>query len=363
MYIHSAGANFVPRTCKSAFAVKNSQKNNPSSITCVSILVRKANECEFEKISSTWMRDGKPLENPPVEKFDKKKAPENATEKVVITAEYIKKPDGAEDETASAVKIGNEEWMVSNYHAVRYYCNKPVTEVKDCREQNSYKTDIRLFPAAKLEEANRSIYIPSYRLEKLLKNPEERKKLLEGDEELKKHTWEKQIEIDASRPVRRLLEGRYGSRRNLSIVELGPYCSTWVPRALIKEGNGNYYYGLDVSMAGLDKQREFLAEEGKNMIAHTRQVWGCLYKMPFEPGSADLVVAAASFPLFSPEKDVKDAIDETFRALKRNGEFVLDAGSVELMAPKAVSYLMQKFNLVFSHGAGIGRILVLRKKS
>ena len=99
------------------------------------------------------------------------------------------------------------------------------------------------------------------------------------------------------------------------------------------------------------------------MLSHSNQVVGNLYNIPGENASVDLVVASASFPLFAAERDVKDAINEVARVLKKGGEFVLDSGSIELAAPGAVAHLMGKFEVADSYKAGIGcRILILRKK-
>lgn len=280
-----------------------------------------------------------------------------------IEFKHASNPDiEAPDKITTEIKY-NKEGIETDYKTIRYCRKKPVIKVEDHWDGKNWKNSIYLFPEAESSVLDNPVWPGNNRLENFLNDPEQKKILFEGDEKLKKATREEQLKLDAEHTaVTGLLDKRYGGRHNLSIVEIGPYCSTWVPRTLIKEGNGNFYSALDISKAGLDKQREFLAKEGEYMVAHTKQVWGDLYNMPFESSSADLVVTSACFPLCASKEDTIDAIDETARVLKTGGEFVLDAGSVELAVPAAVSHLLKKFDVIDSEGGGPGRILVLRKK-
>lgn len=160
-----------------------------------------------------------------------------------------------------------------------------------------------------------------------------------------------------------LLERRYGDRTGMAVLELGPATSTMVPTTL-KDG-GHQYFGMDLSLPLLQKQRDLVHEQG-HTVDGALQVQGDTYGMPFHDGTCDLVFTSCHPPFFSasPEDQVI-ALSEVARVLKPGGEFVLFPWYAETKDERIEDYLLRTFEVVERHsrpGETDRQVLVLRKR-
>lgn len=252
------------------------------------------------------------------------------------------------------------KWFVTSHKATRLYKGKPVFEIEDKHLSNGWKTTLKVWPLAK------KVHTPPEYIEGRETNIAcTLKEIREGDKELEAEDKEYTIEKDRERLPPPILVKRYAHRKNLNILELGPSCRAKVPRALLKEGSGNSYTGLDIGLMTLQKQQELLKEEGGYMALHSRQVLGDFYNAPLKSESAGLIVAIGSLPFscrVSEEKNYIDVTNEIARLLKKDGEFVLDWAVLEDASPAAVAHLLDLFSLIDSDGEGTSRTLVFRKR-
>jgi SAM-dependent methyltransferase len=117
------------------------------------------------------------------------------------------------------------------------------------------------------------------------------------------------------------LQERYGKRKDMDILEVGPLRTTSVAHALA--GSTKLYQGLDISKNAAKVQQEFLDKEG---LTRAKAIVGDLYNLPLADGSQDLIFASRTTPLGSihaTRESLTRAYSEIARVLKPGGEFVL----------------------------------------
>lgn len=161
-----------------------------------------------------------------------------------------------------------------------------------------------------------------------------------------------------------LLDARYGDRKDMTILELGPATSTVVPDTLA--GRGHRYVAMDLSMPFLEKNRELLHDLGHTADGMAVQVRGDSYGLPFRDGTCDLVFTSCHPPFVSasPEDQVL-ALSEAARVLKEGGEFVLFPWHSEEKDPRVEGYLLRTFEVAERHTSPLGPgrdLLILRKR-
>jgi SAM-dependent methyltransferase len=118
-----------------------------------------------------------------------------------------------------------------------------------------------------------------------------------------------------------LLQERYGKRKELSVLEIGPLRTTSVAHALA--ANTKLYQGLDISKNAVRVQQENLDKEG---LTNAKSIVGDIYNLPLPDQSQDLVFASRTTPLGSvhaTRESLTRAYSEIARVLKHGGEFVL----------------------------------------
>lgn len=160
-----------------------------------------------------------------------------------------------------------------------------------------------------------------------------------------------------------ILERRYGDRTGMAVLELGPATSTMVPMTL-KDG-GHQYFGMDLSLPLLEKQRDLVHEQG-HTVDGALQVQGDTYGMPFQDATCDLVFTSCHPPFYSasPEDQVI-ALSEAARVLKTGGEFVLFPWYSEMKDDRIEDYLLRTFEVLERHPSpneADRQLLVLRKR-
>lgn len=339
------------------------QKNTAAGpeLSRTRVFVRGEKDNWWKPAGEQWMKDGKTLEENP---FDQGKpgmdgdVKTQAPETLIIHERFTQEP------VDSAVPFNsidtNGEWFIASSKRTQIRDGKLAVQSDNQLQPGGWHSEMKIGPGS-LGEMNNRPTVNNYR-PKPADDPEVIEMERSSAEQLKNHTYQEQVKGDEKMTPRFLLQERYGDRKNMNIVEIGPYTTTMVARELLKEGSGNNYTAIDIAEAGQKKQKEFLQQAGEYIFSHSKQIHGDLYHMPLESASADLLVSCGgSFPLFAPEKDARDAIDEASRVLKPGGEFVLDTGILELAAAGTLSHLMSKFEITGSHDAG--RVVVLRKKT
>lgn len=345
-----------------------SRNSSLSHVLDKELLVLQESNGAFKRVAKSCSYNDKLLRQDPTQVGDSvmmENSVTDAREKLYCERKFYAKPPN------SGYKYHrwetNGKWFITSYKATRFYNGKPVFSIKDKHLRNGWKTTLKIWPVAKeihTPPESSEIGRRKHLLAEFLKEIRDGNKTTEAD--LKQYSIEREREHDSGMSISYILAKRYGNRKNLNIIELGPYCCTVVPRAILKEGTGNRYTALDLSLLGLQKQHEFLKEEGGYMVSRSRQVVGDFYNAPFLSESADLIVAIACFPFSltrSKEKDFIDATSEVARLLKGGGEFVLPGAGLEQSSPAAVAHLLKLFDVVDSNGEGIGRTLVFRKKN
>lgn len=160
-----------------------------------------------------------------------------------------------------------------------------------------------------------------------------------------------------------ILERRYGDRTGMAVLELGPATSTTVPVTLREAAD--QYFGMDLSLPLLEKQRDLVHEHG-HTVDGALQVQGDTYGMPFQDGTCDLVFTSCHPPFVSasPEDQVV-ALSEVARVLKPGGEFVLFPWYSEKKDSRVQDYLLRTYEVVERHsspGHDDRQLLVLRKR-
>ena len=343
--------------------VSISEKEEKPEAVRIKVFTRDLNEKWWTSSGEKWTDgDGKPLERNPI-------CPEKpgstgdlkteAHEKLIIKDDFTSHPK------SSRVKFreidSNGELFIASSKRTQVRDGKFATQSHNELTDRGWMTTMKVFAEANRED-NRETR-NNYRVENLLADPDREKLLKEEEEQLKLLTPEIQLEYDRGRysHIGYLLEDRYGDRKNLDILEIGPYTTTMVPRTILKEGSGNQYTGLDVSEAGLRKQREVLDYAGGYAAENSRQVVGDLYHIPRDDNSTDLIVSlGGSFPFYSRESDAKEAINEISRVLKPEGEFVLNTGILEVAMPGTIAHIMKNFDITAS--ADGGETIIFKKK-
>lgn len=155
------------------------------------------------------------------------------------------------------------------------------------------------------------------------------------------------------------LRDRYGDRKEMSILEIGPGTTGVVPRALL--GNGNQYHGIDLSPEALALQQQVLTEDGFGPIAQS--VGDFTQGLPVADNSQDLVCGFASIPTWESTSEVKAQFDEFYRVLKPGGEFLMGGLGLEQASPAAIAHILDRFELIPQRETGQSVDLLLRKRA
>lgn len=156
------------------------------------------------------------------------------------------------------------------------------------------------------------------------------------------------------------LRDRYGGRRDLNILEIGPGTTGVVPRALLTPGSGNRYHALDLSPQALALQKQVLTEDGVGPLQQT--VGDYADGLPVPDGSQDLVCGYASISTWGDTQDVKRYFDEFHRVLKPGGEFLMGGLGLEQASPAAIAHILDRFELIPQRETGQSVDLLLRKR-
>lgn len=250
---------------------------------------------------------------------------------------------GPETLIQSRYAPGPEGWLLCDQSVTVSRDDQPVVSLRETRQGDHWHTELTLFQTTGDEE-HRDPVRPE-----LPASEVERARNLSVEEVL---SW------DATRSGRvEVLQDRYGDLRGASILELGPFATTYVARALLTEENGNRYLGVDLNPAALAKQREVLDSVGGAPARRSRQEVADLFHLPVEDGSQDLVVAYASFPIGARSQDAIAGLEEVRRALKPGGEFLCESWPLHDAAPATLAHLQERFELVGTPEPGRGFIL------
>ncbi len=155
-----------------------------------------------------------------------------------------------------------------------------------------------------------------------------------------------------------LLQRRYGHRQQMDIAELGPATSTTVAATL---SHANHrYLAIDLSEPYLEKQQEFLAQD---TAAQCFAVKGDSYALPIQDGKADLIVTSCHPPFVSAStQDKAIALDEVWRTLKDDGEFVLFPYDPQGRGADMAPLLESRFDTVDQSQQRPDRVAVVLKK-
>jgi len=161
-----------------------------------------------------------------------------------------------------------------------------------------------------------------------------------------------------------LLQRRYGDREGMTVVELGPATSSVVPRALGE--SLHRYFGTDLSVPLMDRQRDVLNEPGFQ-IAGAYQVQGDTYDLPYESGVADVLFTSCHPPFVSSSPGERiQAFGEAARVLKEGGEFVLFPWTGQGEHPAVKAFIDKHFEVVDRQVSFYGadrQMVVFRKKA
>lgn len=336
------------------------QKNNPLDKTLTKTMLWVRKDEDFERVGYKWELNGKGLNQEPsdlgipIYSGAKGNTSINAPEYMVTKEIFAKtKPN---PKYHHHKYDSNGKWSIVGWESKRYFNGEPVIQVTDKLLPSGWKSVIQCGTAM---DKTIGPYMDRHQLSKKERDQYNKKEM----EVLDRITKEEALSDASTRPARHFLERRYSKRKNMNIVDFGPRCTTHVQKALLKEGSGNRYFGVDIFGAGLQKQRTFLAEEKNGYeYSHSYQIIGDFYQTPLASNSADIIVASASVPMDAFEKDFKKAINEVRRVLKTGGDFVLAGAFIEMDSPSSVSYLLKYFDVVDSYDKGMNRILVFRKK-
>ncbi len=263
------------------------------------------------------------------------------------------KPEAVERETAISARYlpSADGWLLSDQTALVCQNGRPLVEVRDVRQGAGWKEELAVYQATGLEGERR----PAGRLSDVERDPH----LLDSEvERAQSMSVADVLAWDETRAWRsELLRERYGHLSQARVLELGPFATTYVARALVTEGSGNRYLGVDLNATALALQREVLDSVGGPAAEGSRQHVGDFFSLPVEDNSQDLVVAYASFPIGAPSQDAIAALEEAHRSLKPGGEFLCEGWPLYDVAPATLAYLSEKFQVVGAPGPGAGFIL------
>ncbi|MBT9588497.1 class I SAM-dependent methyltransferase [bacterium] len=155
-----------------------------------------------------------------------------------------------------------------------------------------------------------------------------------------------------------LLHRRYGHRQGMDIAELGPATSTTVAATLSHATHR--YLAVDLSEPYLEKQQEFLAQD---TATQCYAVKGDSYALPIQDGKADLIVTSCHPPFVSAStQDKAIALDEVWRTLKEDGEFVLFPYDPQGRGADMAPLLEARFEIVDQSQQRPDRVAVVLKK-
>lgn len=334
--------------------------NIDNTLTKTIFWMRRGKNEGFERTGYKWELNGKEINQEPsdlgIHIYSGKKGNTSITApEYMITKEIFAKTK-LNPKYHHHTYDSNGKWSIVGWESKRYYNGEPVIKIKDRLLPSGWKSVIKCGTAM---DKTTGPYMDRHQLNKGEIDQYNKEEM----EVLDRITKDEALRDASTRPARYFLERRYGKRKNMNIVEFGPRCTIHVQQALLKEGSGNRYFGVDIFRAGLQKQRAFLAEEKNGYeYSHSYQIIGNYYQTPLASNSADIIFSSCSFPSDGFDKDFKKATNEVRRVLKNGGEFVLDGAFIELDSPSSVSYLLKYFDVVDSYDKGLKRILVFRKK-
>lgn len=172
----------------------------------------------------------------------------------------------------------------------------------------------------------------------------------------------KQVDERLAQTRGKFLQSRYGGRKDLSVLEVGPGTTGVVPRAFLQAGNGNRYTGIDFSAEALQMQKSVLASDGVEVERMTQLVGDASRTIPVPDASQDLVVGYSSIGTWGPTEEVKATFDELARILKPGGELLADGTGLDCASPPAIAHILSKFELVPERESQQGVDYILRRR-
>ncbi|MBX3172557.1 MAG: class I SAM-dependent methyltransferase [Candidatus Eremiobacteraeota bacterium] len=158
------------------------------------------------------------------------------------------------------------------------------------------------------------------------------------------------------------LQSRYGQRRDLNILEVGPGTTGGVPRTLLQPGNGNLYTAIDLSPEALELGKKVLASDGIEVERMTQMVGDASRHIPVADASQDLVLGYASISTWGSSQEVKTTFTELARILKPGGELLAAGTGLEHASPPAIAHILSLFELVPEREPGQCVDYILRRR-